>query len=150
MNEQKKRLPIILNRLKITYKYKHIGAYEIFFCRHGEITFSISVHKESVTMSKYLGAYSIDQQNRILCLGKRAKAEGYDFEIINDNEERHIEMTCSYTDSWHLFFSVCRFLYIISGKSSYSKGMTFRKMYVAEIPTDYDKERKNNEYTCIN
>ena len=66
MNEQKKRLPIILNRLKITYKYKHIGAYEIFFCRHGEITFSISVHKESVTMSKYLGAYSIDQQNRIL------------------------------------------------------------------------------------
>lgn len=33
-------------------------------------------------MSKYLGAYSIDQQNRILCLGKRAKAEGYDLKLL--------------------------------------------------------------------
>lgn len=116
MNEQKRRLLlIILNRLRITHRYKQIGAYEIYFCRYNEITFTISAYGESVTMSKYLGVYSIDQQNRILSFAKSVQEKGYNLRIDDDNSEKHVEMGCLNTDKQQLFFGVCCFLQIITG-----------------------------------
>ena len=78
MNEQKRLLLMFLSRLGITYQYKCMGTYDVYFCRYDGITFSISTHGKSVSMNKYLGAYSSKQQNTIFCLGENAKKKGYD------------------------------------------------------------------------
>lgn len=117
MNEQKRMLRMILYQLGITYQYKCIGTRDVYFCRYGEVTFSILINGQNMNMNKYLGHYSSDQQNTVFCLGQNAKQKGYDIVLIDDNGEKHIGLNvlCSWhTDKQQLFFSICYFLQIIS------------------------------------
>ena len=127
MNEQKRLLFMILNHLGITYQYKRIGIYDVYLCRYSGVEFSISGNGNRVNMNKYIGAYPIDIQNSIFCLGENAKKKGYDVVFVDDNVEKHIElnMICSsYTDKQQLFLNICYFLQIISvGKFLQTKSM---------------------------
>ena len=80
-----------------------------------------------VNMNKYIGAYPIDIQNSIFCLGENAKKKGYDVVFVDDNVEKHIglNMICSsYTDKQQLFLNICYFLQIISvGKFLQTKSL---------------------------
>ena len=117
MNEQRRLLLMFLSRLGITYQYKCMGTYDVYFCRYDGITFSISTHGKSVSMNKYLGAYSSKQQNTIFCLGENAKKKGYDIVYVDDSDEKHIGLNMIYsfhTDKQQLFLNICCFLQIIS------------------------------------
>lgn len=117
MNEQKRLLFMILNRLGITYHYKRIGIYDIYLCRYSGVKFSISGNGNRVNMNKYIGDFSIDIQNSILGLVENAKKKGCDVVFEDDNGEKHIglNMICSsYKDKQQLFLNICYFLQIIS------------------------------------
>ena len=119
MNEQKRLLLMILNQLGVTYQYKCIGSYDVYFCRYKGVTFSISAHGKSLNMNKYLGDYPIDIQKGILCLGENAKKKGYDIVLVDDNGEKHIGLNIicsSHVDKQQLFFNICNFLQIICGE----------------------------------
>ena len=125
MNEQKRLLFMILNRLGITYQYKRIGIYDVYLCRYSGVEFSISGNGNRVNMNKYIGAYPIDIQNGIFCLGENAKKKGCDIVFVDDNGEKHVGLNSSYTDKQRLFLNICCFLQMISvGKFLKTKVMT--------------------------
>lgn len=120
MNEQKRLLLMILNRLEVAYKYKCIGTHDVYFCRYAGATFSIFTNGQSVSMNKYLGTYSLDQQNTIFCLAESVKQKGYNIVLVNDNGEKHIglNMICSSQPDriQNFFTNFCYFIQFLQVK----------------------------------
>lgn len=116
MNEQKKLLLMILDRLGVTFQFKCIGIHDVYFCRYAGAAFSIFTNGQSVNMNMHLGTYSTEQQNAILGSAESVKKKGYNIVLAN-NDEKHIGLNVicsSHPDIHKMFFSICYFLQIIS------------------------------------